>query len=217
MARAYPTAEDLKRFLAAQNLVTVPPDGDAALLDYDLAIEEAIREMELRCGNRRFVPVTATRRFNPPVNRVLDLEDDLLSVTSFTWQPEGSPAETLVEGEDYVLGPYNAAGRGQPYQYAEINRRYLSPLGFANRRALRITGSWGYGTDVPAPIWNGILRLGLLQLLPEISLLVTGGMIGWTEANVTEQYGVKPFETIQTRLETRVGKIVALYRRKTFV
>lgn len=119
---------------------------DAALLRY---LEASSRAIDQFC-NRHFYVETATRYqsgLERACERFINLDDDLLSVTTFTADSEN---DGTYDGEtwttsDYWLVPFNRWPKTQivetgygNYGICEIPRRY------------KIVGQWGYGTGKSA-------------------------------------------------------------------
>lgn len=139
MPNWYTTREAVRRAGAIQSTL-----WDSVI---DAEIEAASREIDKLTG-RRFIPVTATRRYSWPAPApraawLLMLDDDLLSVTTLT---KDDDTATAIAAADYFLEPGND---GPPYTWIEIDlssAAYFSSLN-THQRAIRVTGSWGYSND----------------------------------------------------------------------
>lgn len=183
---AYPDSLNLSTFLAAHHLDVSRLDT-ATLED---AISAGINDVE-RATGRTFVAASASRLFDPPQNPngILDLRADLVAVTSISYQ-----GTAMVDGTDFYAEPYDAPAKGQPYNRIRFVRRiWYWPIDDSLRRSITVTGTWGYGATIPATIWNAMLAAGGIQLLPALIHAVAAGLVRWTEADVTEEYGPKPF------------------------
>lgn len=95
---AYCSLEQIKNRLAPLGMETNITD-DAVIDDM---IEQASRAIDLFCGGRTFYARTETRYYDRPMDRQLDLDDDLLSVTTLT-NGDGD----AIAAADYLLYPRN--------------------------------------------------------------------------------------------------------------
>lgn len=87
-----------------------------------------------------FGPRLGTNRYDGVPGRVLDLDDDLLAVTSVgVAQGLGSTATTYVDETDFYLGPYDAT----PYREATLNGLGQSSW-YGVQRGIAWAGKWGY-------------------------------------------------------------------------
>lgn len=142
MPNWYTTREAIKRAGAINSTL-----WDSVI---DAEVEAASREIDKLTG-RRFIPVTATRRYAWPAPApraawLLMLDDDLLSVSSLT---KDDDTATAIAATDYFLEPGND---GPPYSWIEIDlssTAYFS-MSATHQRAIRVTGSWGYSNDTAA-------------------------------------------------------------------
>lgn len=142
MPNWYTTREAVKRAGAVNTTL-----WDSVL---DAEIEAASREIDKLTG-RRFIPITATRRYAwpapfPRAAWMLMLDDDLLSVSALTRDDDTA---TAIAATDYFLEPGND---GPPYAWIEIDlssSAYFSQQN-THQRAIRVTGSWGYSSDTAA-------------------------------------------------------------------
>lgn len=144
MSNWYTTREAVKRAADIKG-----SDLDASV---DSCIDQASREIE-GLTHRRFIPISATRYYpwpqrDPRRFYVLHLDEDLLSVDTNGLTREGDDA-TAIAATDFFLEPANL---GPPYSRIEID--LASSAYFASKdthqRAVRVTGSWGYGNDTIA-------------------------------------------------------------------
>lgn len=140
--------------------------------------------------------------------RVLELDGGLVGLTSVTthgaWDDTGSytGGQTRVVNRDFSLYPENALARRKPVTWLE----FRTPVrgGF---NSIEIQGVWGYcasaptnwigAADVglPGQAFRAVLMGALLQAQPDIEALIGRGLLGWTEAGVSEKYRDKPLET----------------------
>lgn len=219
---AYPTAAQIEGFIASLGILS-SDDLTALLVNLDLAAiaEAAQSAWEADTGWRPFLrdasPVS--RRFDPPgPNRTwwlrggahrLELGAGLLEATAFVTGYSASDAGDAVTVEDdYWLLPVNAAIEGLPYTTIDF-----LPAAWGMPQSVRITGYWGYSATIPADAWAAILRQGALLAYSEITLQRTGGMVGWSEADVKEQYDLTPLEKHREAWQNQWERAVSRYRR----
>lgn len=130
---------------------TMDDQMDVSLLN--LLIPSISRAIDAFC-HRSFSVVTEARSYDLVNPAKIGLRDDLIALTSVT-----TNAGQTFDDTDFVLGPLS----GPPYAWIEPN--YDVTLNWANtpKRALTITGSWGYQASAPAnikaacAIWTAIL------------------------------------------------------------
>lgn len=116
------------------------------------AVDQVSRELEREC-KRHFYAYSGTRYYQGvnPGDPILALPDDLISVTSLTidYDWDGVYETTLTENSDFVLGPYNAAQKGEPYWNLEL--LFTAPSGLTywpyHPRAVKLTGIFGYSNE----------------------------------------------------------------------
>jgi hypothetical protein len=182
---SYPDHTDLSAFLAAHNLSVTALDT-GTLADAAAAGVDAV---ERRCG-RTFLATSQTRAFDPPgnPNGVMDTRDDLAAVTAISYQ-----GTAMAAGTDYRAEPYDALSKGQPYNRIRfVKRLWYWPIDDTLRASISVQGLWGYGSTIPPAVWSAMLAEAGLSLMPELAHALAAGMVRWTEADVTEEYGAKP-------------------------
>lgn len=189
---AYPTAADLEAFLIAAGFST----DFVAALDTTTFAAAGASQFE-READRRMLAVTQTREFDPysvSPNGFLDLRQDLAALTSVSWN-----TQSYVVGTDVRPFPLNAADDGRPYSGLTFGlwRRFyptsyplLPPL-------ITVGGDWGYGTTIPDDAWIAMMAFAGLLLFPQIVQRATGGMEAWTEADMSERYGINPLQGLR--------------------
>src|SRR3990167_331551 len=132
---AYCSLEQIKNRLNPLGVTTSVID-DAVI---DEMIEQASRAIDAFCGGRTFYARTETHYFDVPEDRALDVDDDLLSVTTLT---HGDA--TVLTSSDYILLPYNQA----PYYQVRLKETtgYVWTVDTSGNaeRAISLAGSWGY-------------------------------------------------------------------------
>lgn len=223
---AYPTAAQIETFIRSLGIFSAD-DLTAFLVDVNLTelSDAAKAAWEADTGWTPFLrdasPVS--RRFDAPgpnrrhitrggLNR-LHLEAGLLEITAFVTGYSASlttPAagEAVVSQDDYWLWPPNAAIEARPYTVIEF-----AAFQWGSPQSIRITGYWGYAGTIPDDAWEAIKRQAASLAYSEITLQVTGGMAGWHEADVQEQYDLTPLEKHREAWEQQWMRAVNRYRR----
>lgn len=212
---AYPTATDVENFIEAGGITTTSGQ-QAFFASAALAGQQII---ERRCG-RVFLGsgANSTRYFEPPTTRSGRLYiEDLASLNTVTYQPEGqATATTWVLNEDFWLEPDNYAAHGLPITSLVLRQRWPQPLATCYRRSVIISGQWGFATlaaGFPDAVWFAMLAAGCLSVYGAIAQALTGGLLGWKEADVQKDYGVEPLRRLKDSWEAQVDPVVALYQR----
>lgn len=200
MARSdYPGSADLAAFLASLGVTS----SAAQSAQYEQAMNGAVSAWETAVKRRPFLTnATATqvlRRFDPPtfydggistlyLPDLLPQEDIVVA-----YQPTGSTLTTFTEDSDYRFGPVNAAADGVPYEWLELySRRWTQPQSPSLRSSLRITGRWGWGTEIPDDVWTALLGRGFYNVFAAVRQGATGGgLLRVKEGDVEIGYGVE--------------------------
>lgn len=216
VSAGYPGAEDLQSFLEAAELTL----SAELLAQLPTAIAAARKDFENTVDRIMLAPAdAAVRRFDPPAHwrdggATLFLKRDLAAVTSVVYQPSGSDAETLTEGEDYELEPYDAPEDGQPYTRIRfLVRRWTGPLSARHRGSIRVTGRWGYATEIPEDAWLAMCARGAWRLFGQIAQASTGGMLGWSDADRKVDYGVETWGRLRDIWAAQYDGAVNNYKR----
>ena len=134
-------------------------------------IRSTSRDIEAACGGRRFYARIETRRFDYTADRQLDLDDDLLAVTTVT-----NGDATTVAATDYHLLPYY----GPPYYAIRLNEAstvlwQLDSSG-NSERVIQIAGQWGWHPAY-ADIWldtGGTLAAAITSTTATTTTCTTG-------------------------------------------
>lgn len=94
---------------------------------------------------RRFQPYTATRYYTARRGSVLDLPDDLLSITTLKHDENGDGTyEQTWASTDYHLWPYDAATDEIPYTAIKVAPQGTRAFPAGQPKGVEIAGSWGY-------------------------------------------------------------------------
>ena len=178
----YPTAAQVETFLSAAG-VTLPSGWDTTS-----EIQAAIAEWEQLTGYSPFFATTQTRVFNPPGfgpnnywavrggQNVLKLDSPLISVSALSVSGVARTA-----GTDYYLGQPNEA-RHWFIRFA----RAVTGL----QDCISITGSWGYGANVPDNAFQAIKKKAAAAVVDAaISQALSLGLSSMKEDDVSEDYG----------------------------
>ena len=191
----YPTAADLAAVLTGGG-ITVTAGLSALLTDAAAAGRQAF---ENATGRVMLAPVgDVTKEFAPPEPHygLVDIPD-LIAVTSVVYQPENATPETLVDGRDYWLTPANAPDDGKPWTTLQMRRAWVLPTLHSNLRAVKVTGRWGYGAEIPEDAWLAMCFLGLAAHGVIIGHSFTGGVKSRKEADRAEEYGMAATEMVK--------------------
>ncbi len=210
----YPTGADVQRELTANGLIVANPTGAAQFIDIFGAALKG-REMVEEVTGRRFLATSQTRTYPfPKSGRVLQLGADLVGSPTVTINGTGKTLNT-----DYVLIPLNADQDGKPFDRIEFAYQYLwtQTYPMSNPRPISVMGSFGFGLTIVEDAWRAMLDAACLECVPGIQAALTGGLVKWTEADVTEDYGKSAFagsveqwqarlmNTIKYRTNRKVG------------
>lgn len=220
----YPSPAELEAYVVSTGLVTADDVGD---VDFQSATEAAIREWEERTGWLPFLAAASTtsRRYDPPgPNRSpsspwttrgghwrLWLGAGIVSSTTptvVTGYSDESAGTTLVNEDDFWMGPENADAKGKPWEWVEFSGGQ-----WGEARSIRITARFGYSTNIADDVWQAVRCLGALEVAPELEGLISGGTVSYKDADVEEKFGDDPLRTWTDRWDGKVKQVVARYTR----
>jgi hypothetical protein len=178
----YPNGDDLEALITSAGLVANYPQVAWSGFDWDGLALAGVKWFEGQVG-RKMLAVSATRTFDVPTgtNRVLALRADLVSVSSLTVN-----GVNQVSGTDYFLQPDNSLGDGDPFAWIEFALWF--GWNTLPRRAVSITGLWGFGTTIPADAWNGMLTRAAALACPAIALNIGKGLQSREAGDEKETY-----------------------------
>jgi hypothetical protein len=212
----YPTGTDVADVLTAAGIAL-------GTLDTTTAAAAGTADFERRVGRKMLAPAgTLTRYYPPPTNRegYLDLERDLATCTQVQYQPEGATAETLVLDTDYWLLPLNARSDDppQPWSGIEFARRWTEWPGAAQsqawHRAIRVTGRWGYHTEIPDDAWLAMVYRAVSLLSPQAGSALSAGRQEYSQSGVSYTvWGTAAYLELRRTGEWWLKDAVARYRR----
>ena len=116
-------------------------------------IKSTSRDMEVACGGRWFYPRIETRYYDTPGGRALDVEEDLLAITTLT-----NGDATAIASSDYILMPYF----GPPYHQIRLKQSssvvWTLDSSGNDERAITLLGIWGKVHDY-ASVWLDTLAI----------------------------------------------------------
>lgn len=222
---AYATGADLRAYLEGAGFST------SDHLDFEAAAQDAPIQWERDVNYIPWLAAPQTRTFDPQgpelgqqggffsssrwggSNR-LRLGAGLLSASSVVVgiTPSLAAGRLLVPGSDFWLEPTEAPYANRPY----TSIRFAVPQ-YGSLQSLQITGTWGFQQQLSLDVWNAVRAKGVLLMLPQLIAAQTSGLQGWTEAGVSEQYGVMPYGAQITAWGTQYVQTVARYRRRTIL
>lgn len=127
--------------------------ADAELED---VVTAASRLIDNYCGRHFFQRTAEARTFEVDEFDCLEFGpfNDVVSITTLKTDSNGDGTyETTISAANYVLEPYNAAVKGEPYTELELINAVTFPIPAASGREnlIQITGTWGW-PSVPVEI-----------------------------------------------------------------
>lgn len=148
MYSRYPNHSDVKTYLNIQTT-----RDDIVLAEF---VQRAIVMFE-NLARRTFLPKVDTKYFDGNSQEIVSWNtlfirsEDLLAVT-----------ELMINGEVVPSDEFILDGDGPPYY--KIQLLHESDFSFYNYtinpfRSIKITGTWGYGDEIPADVFGAIIRL----------------------------------------------------------
>lgn len=209
---AWPAGSDVAAFLAAAGLTV----GSGLLGELDTMANAAVADLEKATG-RQFIAASGTETYDAPTGAagLVLLRRDLLSVSGLT-----RSGSAQISGTDYRLVSLERNSDRAPVYYAvQFQAPAYAFPGSAGWDGVSITGTWGYGTNVPPGAWQGVLNRAAWLAAPSLILGFSGGFVSWTEADVTENYGQNPLAALMKAwggddgLGGAFGGAVRLYAR----
>ncbi len=235
----YPDGDALKQFLLGLSVLAIT--AAVGGMDTDGAAAAAADDWERQT---RWLPFLSpgqseTRTFDPPADSpILFLSAGLLSLSRITVNVVGGSAGVpLAWGRDFRLLPQNAPAQSKPYEMVEfLSGGYradawqagfagigygFSPLAGAYGQAgsMQITGEWGRVPAVPADVAQAVLRMGALQLAPELAAAISGGLVERKDGDETERFAVGSTSAMSTQMaawERTRERALARWTRPTY-
>lgn len=179
IANGYATLNEFKAYQTARGQTMVADANDDAVIE-DM-IEAASRFIDRKSG-RTFYARSETRYFDVPAdgNRLLKLDDDLLTISTLT-NGDGSVLSATI---DYSKVPKNIP----PYYAIRLKQssaNYWEPDGNGNTEdVITIVGTWGYSSTTPDDIKEACLMIAASlykrrygENLSSISTITAAGVV----------------------------------------
>jgi hypothetical protein len=146
---AYAALADIKGYLLAGG--QTPPTTDDALLTTLLARAQKI--IEAKTG-KLFEAATETRYFDVPHDRQLDLDKDLLSITTLT-NGDG----TVITSSSYYLLPRNDTPKYAIVLKQSADVAWEPDSDGNTEKVISVLGTWGYMAAASVDIVQATVRL----------------------------------------------------------
>lgn len=210
---SYPNASDLTAYITSLGIFMVAGGLDGLNLPAKISAAIAVWE-RLTLWTPFLANGETSRVFDPPSeSRFLNLGGGLLSCTSLLTGlgPSGAGGSSQALGQSYRLLPVNAPVMGRPYEVVEFllagygygggGYGFASGYGggygadgflgaYRQAQSIKITGAWGRQKTITQDVWQAVLQQAALLCAPELAMMISRGLIGWTgEGGVGEKYG----------------------------
>lgn len=162
MANAYCTTTDIQEGLVDSGLSTSTDTAYTNLFGYMATRASRLIDREVAKWPGYFYPTTdgETRYFDGSGEDVQEI-DDCLSITSIGVAEEGGVASTSyttwTENTDFYVAPYNYSALGLPFNELVIDWNGSQSVWYRYRKAVKITGIWGYSTTVPDDVKQAVV------------------------------------------------------------
>jgi uncharacterized phiE125 gp8 family phage protein len=118
----------------------------------DSMITAASRQVDAYTG-RTFFTTTGDRYLTAIWPDYLILPYDAVAITAIATDNDGDRVyEMAWASTDYDLEPEDAPARGEPYVAIRVSPSSTRLFPVRVARGVRITGTWGYASSVPAPV-----------------------------------------------------------------
>lgn len=188
----YPVGDELAEFLVSCGMLSNGLTDIQKFIDFDGAMSAASAEFERLTGYLPFLSsgTEQTRVFDGPGCSLLQLRSGLLSMSSLVIN-----TVTYTVNQQFVLQPTDAPERGLPYTYLDFGSGWnsgdwnigsefqlgagslvgLGTLG-SGRRAISVTGVWGFCLTLPADVRQALLSWGAARVAPRLMHSITGGL-----------------------------------------
>lgn len=191
----YPSFRELIDLLRMSGIgLNIP---DSRLQSYqDTAIQavgQAAEEWEQMTGWLPFLSTgdVETRLFDGNGGETLHFDSGLASFTSLV-----IGGTTYTQGQQFVLGPANAAAKNRPYTYLDFGQRDIVWRGYyangidnffglcpTGLQTVSVTGQWGYCLSLPADARRAILYRAAEMLYAPLIMAQSGAISQSTNAD----------------------------------
>lgn len=175
----YATADEVRDYLRANQ-----QNSSVDVLQFDLALDSACREIDAYCGRSFHQQVlsdeSATARLYRPSSPTILRVDDLWTATDLvikTDEDDDGTFETTWASTDYELEPLDGYRQGLPgWPYWKIRAVDSRSFPHLNRRAsVQVTAKWGWAA-IPDPVKRVTLVLTAAALKVRDAPLGIAGM-----------------------------------------
>lgn len=211
MSIGYPTGSDLSNRITAYGLT--PP----SLQILNSMADAAASEWEHSTGWNPFLADSQLRYFSLPGatskltslgrggNRYLQLNSGLL--TPYFVKIDNVE---LVRDSDYFLHPFNAINDNRPYTMIEF-----SVYRFGNSKTISVSGLFGFTEKIDSHIFETIMNIALVKILPTISVKKYGALTSWKDGEISENYNNTGFahSGLIEYLKNEVNEAITAHRR----
>lgn len=179
-----------------------------------LALDAAQQWMD-REASRQFVPGSAgvTRYFDGSGTGEL-VVDDYIDVASV--KIVGYPSVPYLDVTGFVEVTRNGYAndtlhivRGAP----NLGLGYIDAF-FRGRSNIEVVAQWGYGANVPAPVWKAMRDLAAAEVAAMARYGTAGLLKSWREGDVNEDYDVSGLPGEALGWLQSAAKVAASYRKR---
>jgi len=192
---AYCTADDVAKYLCGVDLSAL---GDAAAQGSALAdAAEAASARVDRFTRRRFTTETGTRHLDGTGGQVLFIPD-LVMLDS--WSMDG----VARQASEVVLCPEQP-----PYMWV----RLLGGTFSTGKGNVVMTGTWGYGTEVPSEVSRAAAMLAAADILCRIAPARDRGTSSTVQGALSERYESGAYASAIDRLTRQAYQDLVPFRR----
>jgi hypothetical protein len=204
----YPSGEDVKGLLDEAGI-------DGCHLDLESSALEAVAIWE---GETRYKPFLQGESisifYDPPGpnfrheakggEKILLLDRGFTTITAVATgiTPDDPVGDVLAAGAEYRLLPYNAVVDKRPYTSIEFVR-----VQWGGSRSIKVTGTPGYSSEIPADAYRAILKLAGSEALRTLKEGIAQGPVEWAEGDVRERSSIE--------LLSKLGNTWSMEARRT--
>jgi hypothetical protein len=141
ITNGYATLAQIK---ALAKITSSDVTDDAVIEDM---ITQSSRLVDTMTGRTFYARAAETRYFDTPRGLTLELDDDLISITTLT-----NGDATTIAGTAYKLYPLNSSPKWKITLLASSNIQWQLDANGDSNGAISILGSWGYAAAAPADV-----------------------------------------------------------------
>ena len=166
--------------------------------------------------------VDSTRYFDPPGapasgqnqfyrggEKMLELGTGLVSVTSIALgvTADNPSGQTMDLSRQLALKPLNAPANGWPYSIVE----FFFPV-YGATGSIKITGKWGYCSELPEDAYQAILRLGAWMAMQDLAESRRSRPTSIKDDEVTIAYDAKTISEAGSSWRSFADRVIERYR-----